>query len=101
LFLAPDSTLRSPLASGLEMRGVLAWFAWLFIDRFDVVGFRSRAVVLLTWARSYFVSDRGARLITLSARYTFGCTRGRKQGARTRATVRRIGNLLCARHLQS
>lgn len=52
------------LAGGLEMSGFLAWLAWLFIHLIYLVGFRSRAVVLLTWAWSYFAYDRGARLIT-------------------------------------
>lgn len=51
-------------ANGIEMRGFLAWLAWLFIHLLYLVGFRSRAVVLFTWAWSYFAYDRGARLMT-------------------------------------
>lgn len=51
-------------ANGIEMRGFLAWLAWLFIHLIYLVGFRSRAVVLFTWAWSYFAYDRGARLMT-------------------------------------
>ena len=51
-------------AGGIEMRGFLAWLAWLFIHLIYLVGFRSRSVVLFTWAWSYFAYDRGARLMT-------------------------------------
>ncbi len=51
-------------AAGIEMRGFLAWLAWLFIHLIYLVGFRSRSVVLFTWAWSYFAYDRGARLMT-------------------------------------
>jgi NADH dehydrogenase len=51
-------------AAGVEMRGFLAWLAWLFIHLIYLIGFRSRAVVLFTWAWSYFAYDRGARLMT-------------------------------------
>lgn len=51
-------------AAGVEMRGFLAWLAWLFIHLVYLIGFRSRAVVLFTWAWSYFAYDRGARLMT-------------------------------------
>ena len=49
---------------GVEMTGFVAWLAWLFIHLIYLVGFRSRFVVLFTWAWSYFAYDRGARLIT-------------------------------------
>lgn len=51
-------------AMGLELSGFLAWLAWLFIHLIYLVGFRSRSVVLFTWAWSYFAYDRGARLMT-------------------------------------
>lgn len=51
-------------AMGLELSGFLAWLAWLFIHLIYLVGFRSRTIVLFSWAWSYFAYDRGARLMT-------------------------------------
>jgi len=48
----------------LRLTGFVAWLAWLFIHILYLVGFRNRAVVLTTWAWSYFTYGRGARLIT-------------------------------------
>jgi len=47
-----------------KLSGPIAWFAWLFIHIFFLIGFRNRFVVLFSWAWSYLTYDRGARLIT-------------------------------------
>ena len=47
-----------------QMSGVLAWFAWLFIHLFFLIGFRNRLVVLVNWAYSYVSFRRAVRLIT-------------------------------------
>ncbi len=47
-----------------RMSGFIAWFAWLFIHLFFLIGFRNRALVLFDWAYSYLTFRRGARLIT-------------------------------------
>ena len=44
--------------------GPLAWFAWLFLHIFMLIGFRNRLVVLLQWAVAYFTYQRSVRLIT-------------------------------------
>lgn len=49
---------------GIRMKGLVAWLAWLFVHLMFLVGFRSRVVVLFTWAWSYVFYKRGARLIT-------------------------------------
>lgn len=51
-------------AKGLEMSGMLAWLAWLFVHLWFLVGFRNRVAVMLTWIWSYVTYGRGARLIT-------------------------------------
>ncbi len=48
----------------LHLTGWIAWMAWLMIHIFFLIGFRNRAVVLFSWAWSYFTYQRGARLIT-------------------------------------
>lgn len=48
----------------LELSGLTAWFAWLIVHLYFLIGFRNRLVVLFEWAWSYVTYQRGARLIT-------------------------------------
>ncbi|MGI9646064.1 MAG: NAD(P)/FAD-dependent oxidoreductase [Ilumatobacteraceae bacterium] len=48
----------------LRLSGWIAWMAWWSIHILFLVNFRSRIVVLFTWAWSYLTFQRGARLIT-------------------------------------
>ena len=47
-----------------HVSGFLAWFAWLAIHIFFLIGFRNRVLVILQWAWAYVTYQRGARLIT-------------------------------------
>lgn len=49
---------------GLRFGGFLAWFAWLAIHIFYLIGFRNRFFVLAGWAWHYVTFRRGARIIT-------------------------------------
>lgn len=49
---------------GLSFGGFLAWFAWLAIHIFYLIGFRNRFFVLAGWAWHYLTFRRGARIIT-------------------------------------
>ncbi len=49
---------------GLRFSGPLAWLAWLFLHIFELIGFRSRLVVMVEWAAAYFTRQRSVRLIT-------------------------------------
>ncbi len=49
---------------GIHVSGFIAWFAWLTIHIFFLIGFRNRLLVLLQWAWAYVTYERGARLIT-------------------------------------
>jgi NADH dehydrogenase len=49
---------------GLRFSGLLAWFAWLFLHIFELIGFRSRLVVMVEWAAAYVTMQRSVRLIT-------------------------------------
>jgi NADH dehydrogenase len=44
--------------------GLPAWFVWLFIHIFMLIGFRNRLAVMLQWAGSYLTFQRSVRLIT-------------------------------------
>ena len=48
----------------LKLTGRIAWFAWLLIHVYQLIGFRNRIAVLFNWAWNYLFSKRGARLIT-------------------------------------
>jgi len=48
----------------LKLTGFIAWFAWLTIHIFFLIGFRNRLAVLFNWAFSFFTLRRNAQLIT-------------------------------------
>jgi NADH:ubiquinone reductase (H+-translocating) len=47
-----------------HMSGVPAWFTWLTVHIFFLIGFRNRIAVFAAWIWTYFTFTRGARLIT-------------------------------------
>jgi NADH dehydrogenase len=49
---------------GFRFTGTLAWFAWLFVHIYYLIGFKNRVVVLFQWFWSYLTYHRGSRLIT-------------------------------------
>ncbi|MFZ2492432.1 MAG: NAD(P)/FAD-dependent oxidoreductase, partial [Thermoanaerobaculia bacterium] len=48
----------------VRLSGFIAWFAWLAIHIFFLIGFRNRFLVITQWAWAYATYQRGARLIT-------------------------------------
>ncbi|MGZ8868898.1 MAG: hypothetical protein ACXW2P_11175 [Thermoanaerobaculia bacterium] len=48
----------------VHLSGFIAWFAWLAIHIFFLIGFRNRFLVITQWAWAYATYQRGARLIT-------------------------------------
>ena len=48
----------------LQLHGLPAWLAWLFVHIMSLIGFRNRFLVLFEWAWAYMSWQRGARLIT-------------------------------------
>jgi len=48
----------------IAFSGTIAWFAWLFVHLYYLIGMRNRAMVFAQWAWSYLTFRRGARLIT-------------------------------------
>lgn len=47
----------------LRFSGIFAWWFWLVLHILFLIGFRSRLIVLINWAWSYFTYDRAARII--------------------------------------
>ena len=50
-------------SGGLQLRGFIAWCAWLFIHILFLIGFRNRLAVLLGWAFAYLRDNPEARII--------------------------------------
>ncbi len=47
----------------MHFAGAFAWFLWMFVHLWFLVGFRNRAVTFFNWIYSYINYDRAARLI--------------------------------------
>lgn len=60
--------IASLFGGKIKIGGRLAWMLWLGIHITYLIGFRNRLSVLLQWGYAYFTYQRGARLITETAR---------------------------------
>lgn len=49
--------------SGIRLSGLVAWWAWLLVHVFFLIGFRNRITTLVDWMWSYMTYQRHARLI--------------------------------------
>ncbi|HSU25470.1 MAG TPA: NAD(P)/FAD-dependent oxidoreductase [Pyrinomonadaceae bacterium] len=49
---------------GWHFTGLVAWFFWLFLHIFFLIGFRNRLSVMTDWFWAYITRERSARLIT-------------------------------------
>jgi len=47
----------------IRFQGVFAWFVWMFVHLFFLIGFRNRIIVFVNWVYNYIKFDREARLI--------------------------------------
>lgn len=47
----------------LHISGRFAWFIWMFIHLFALIGFRNRVITFINWVYNYFRYDKGIRLI--------------------------------------
>lgn len=47
----------------IHFSGFFAWFVWMFVHLFSLIGFKNRAVVFLNWVYNYIRYDREGRLI--------------------------------------
>ena len=43
--------------------GIFAWFVWMFVHLFSLIGFKNKAVVFMNWVYNYIKFDREGRLI--------------------------------------
>jgi NADH dehydrogenase len=62
--LATIGRSRAVMQSGkIKISGRLAWWAWLVVHIFYLVGYRNRVVVIIKWAWSYLTYRRSDQLI--------------------------------------
>ena len=46
-----------------RFQGIFAWYVWMFVHLYFLIGFRNRVVVFINWVYNYIRFDREARLI--------------------------------------
>ncbi len=51
------------LPGNIHLKGFIAWLAWMGLHLIQLIGFRSRVVVLINWIWNYITYDRSIRLI--------------------------------------
>ena len=49
---------------GVRFHGFVAWWMWLALHLFYLIGFQNRVLVIVRWSWSFVTRGRGARLIT-------------------------------------
>ncbi len=49
---------------GIKLAGALAWWGWVFVHIYYLIGFKNRLFVIIQWALAYMTWRRGARLVT-------------------------------------
>ncbi len=59
--------LTVPVVGALRFSGFPAWLFWLVAHIWFLIGFRSRLVVMLDWAWSYWTYERSARVVAAPA----------------------------------
>jgi NADH:ubiquinone reductase (H+-translocating) len=47
----------------VKFQGFFAWFVWIFVHLFSLVGARNRIIVFINWMANYINYDGGSRLI--------------------------------------
>ncbi|KAA3663765.1 MAG: NAD(P)/FAD-dependent oxidoreductase [Chloroflexi bacterium] len=52
----------------IQLRGYLAWLAWLALHLMTLLGFRNRLNVFINWVWNYFTYDRSVRIIWQNGR---------------------------------
>ena len=46
-----------------KFQGVFAWFVWMIVHLYSLIGFRNKVIVFMNWAYNYIRFDRETRLI--------------------------------------
>jgi NADH dehydrogenase len=64
-----------------KFQGIFAWFVWMFVHLFFLIGFRNRMVVFVNWVYNYVRFDREARLIIRPYQRDYGQFKEVKESA--------------------
>ena len=48
---------------GIQLSGLVAWWTWLLVHIFFLIGFRNRITTMVDWLLAYITHQRHARLI--------------------------------------
>ena len=48
---------------GIRLSGLIAWWTWLLVHIFFLIGFRNRITTMVDWMLAYITHQRHARLI--------------------------------------
>jgi NADH:quinone reductase (non-electrogenic) len=80
-----------------HMSGLPAWFTWLVVHIFFLIGFRNRVSVFMAWVWSYFTFTRGARLITGDQHLPGWGVQLAAEAAKDRAESKDAGEVAAAR----
>ncbi len=72
---------------GLKLTGPLAWFAWLFLHLFYLVGGRNKVGTIVDWTWNYLTFDRGNRHIMDTLSSSFFYVRKISRGSRTFSSI--------------
>jgi NADH dehydrogenase len=46
-----------------KFQGALAWFAWLFVHLFAIIGVKNKVFVFMNWVINYLTYDQSLRLV--------------------------------------
>ena len=55
------------LPGGIRLSGLVAWWTWLLVHIFFLIGFRNRITTMVDWMLAYVTHQRHARLILANA----------------------------------
>ena len=47
----------------LKFQGIIAWFAWLFVHLFAILGAKNKVFIFLNWVWNYLTYDQSLRLV--------------------------------------
>jgi NADH dehydrogenase len=51
---------------GIKFGGFVAWFVWMFVHLFSIIGVKNKMLIFINWAWNYFTYDQSLRLILRS-----------------------------------
>ncbi|MBL7825862.1 MAG: hypothetical protein JNJ57_04470 [Saprospiraceae bacterium] len=47
----------------IKFQGMIAWFAWLFVHLFAILGMKNKVFIFINWVWNYLTYDQSLRLV--------------------------------------